>query len=127
MSKVEIQVPDLGGATDVEVIEVLVEAGQEISKDESLITVESDKASMDIPSSAAGEIAEIVVKTGDTINEGDLIAYIKANSSESEKGSDEPEQATPDNSQPAAPANESQEPSSGVDNGDGINLSLIHI
>ena len=127
MSKVEIQVPDLGGATDVEVIEVLVEAGQEISKDESLITVESDKASMDIPSSAAGEIAEIVVKTGDTINEGDLIAYIKADSSESEKGSDEPEQATPDNSQPAAPANESQEPSSGVDNGDGINTDLVVI
>ena len=127
MSKVEIQVPDLGGATDVEVIEVLVEAGQEISQDESLITVESDKASMDIPSSAAGEITEIVVKTGDTVNEGDVIAYIKADSSDSEKGSDEPEQAKADNSQPTAPAKESEAPSSGVDNGDGINTDLVVI
>ena len=120
MSKVEIQVPDLGGATDVEVIEVLVDTGQEISKDESLITVESDKASMDIPSSAAGEIVEIIVKTGDTVNEGDVIAYIKAASSGSE-------QTTSDKAPPTATANQSEAPSSGIDNGDGINTDLVVI
>ncbi len=77
---ITIQVPDLGGATDVEVIEVLVAVGDSVEVDESLITVESDKASMDVPASAAGEIASIEVKLGDAINEGDVIVTLMANS-----------------------------------------------
>ena len=73
---IEIKVPDLGGATDVEVIEILVNVGDEINVDDSLVSVESDKASMDIPSSASGKIAEINVKIGDTINEGDIVIVL---------------------------------------------------
>ena len=73
---IEIKVPDLGGATDVEVIEILVNVGDDINVDDSLVSVESDKASMDIPSSASGKIAEINVKIGDTINEGDIVIVL---------------------------------------------------
>ena len=67
MSNVEIKVPDLGGASDVEVIELLVSVGDTVSVDDSIITVESDKASMDIPSSTAGEIKEIKIAVGDKV------------------------------------------------------------
>jgi len=85
MSKVDIKVPDLGGANDVEVIEILVSVGDTVTKEDSLLTVESDKASMDIPSSAAGEIVEIRVSVGDSVNEGDLIITLQAdNTSQAE-------------------------------------------
>ena len=70
---IEIKVPDLGGATDVEVIEILVNVGDSINVDDSLVSVESDKASMDIPSSASGKVTEISVKLGDSLNEGDVV------------------------------------------------------
>ncbi len=79
MSKVDIQVPDLGGASDVEVIEVLVSVGDTISAEESLVTVESDKASMDIPSSASGTVESISVAIGDTVNEGDVVVTLSVN------------------------------------------------
>jgi dihydrolipoamide dehydrogenase len=71
---IELKVPDIGDFKDVEVIEVLVKAGDTVAADQSLITIESDKASMEIPSSAAGVIKELKVKVGDKINQGDLIA-----------------------------------------------------
>ena len=77
---ITIKVPDLGGATDVEVIEVLVAVGDSVEVDESLITVESDKASMDVPASSKGEVVSIEVKLGDAINEGDVIVTLKADS-----------------------------------------------
>lgn len=77
-SKKEIQVPDLGGAADVEVIEILVSVGDEVAKEDSLITLESDKASMDVPSSDAGVISEIKISVGDTVNEGDVIAVLES-------------------------------------------------
>lgn len=70
---IEIKVPDLGGATDVEVIDILVAVGDTIAVDEPLVTLESDKASMDVPASAAGTIEKIAITVGDTINEGDVI------------------------------------------------------
>jgi len=73
---IEIKVPDLGGASDVEVIEILVSVGDSIEIEDSLITVESDKASMDVPASASGTVSEINVAIGDAINEGDLIIRI---------------------------------------------------
>ena len=78
MALQEIRVPDIGGFDDVTVIEVFVEPGDAVKLEQSLITVESDKASMEIPSSAAGVIREMKVKLGDKINMGDLLAIIEA-------------------------------------------------
>ncbi len=74
---VEVKVPDIGDFKDVSVIEVLVKAGDTIKAEQSLITVESDKASMEIPSSGAGVLKELKVKVGDVINIGDLIAVLE--------------------------------------------------
>jgi pyruvate dehydrogenase E2 component (dihydrolipoamide acetyltransferase) len=75
---IEVMVPDIGDFKDVSVIEVLVKAGDTIKVEQSLITVESDKASMEIPSSSAGLLKELKVKLGDVINIGDLLALIEA-------------------------------------------------
>jgi pyruvate dehydrogenase E2 component (dihydrolipoamide acetyltransferase) len=74
---VEIRVPDIGDFKDVAVIELLVKPGDSVKPEQSLITVESDKASMEIPSSAAGKIKELKVKLGDKVNVGDLIAILE--------------------------------------------------
>ena len=74
---VEVRVPDIGDFKDVTVIEVMVKAGDSIKLEQSLITVESDKASMEIPSSAAGVIKELKVKLGDKVNIGDLLAILE--------------------------------------------------
>jgi len=73
---VEVRVPDIGDFKDVAVIEVFVQPGDSIKVEQSLITVESDKASMEIPSSAAGVLKELKVKVGDKINQGDLLAVL---------------------------------------------------
>ncbi|NML48070.1 dihydrolipoyllysine-residue acetyltransferase [Ramlibacter sp. G-1-2-2] len=75
--RVEVRVPDIGDFKDVAVIEVLVKPGDAVKVEQSLITVESDKASMEIPSSAAGTLKELKVKIGDKINIGDLIAVVE--------------------------------------------------
>jgi len=69
----EIKVPDLGGFRDVEVIDVLVRAGERIREDDSLITLESDKAAMDVPSPVAGEVKALRVKVGDRVSAGDVV------------------------------------------------------
>jgi pyruvate dehydrogenase E2 component (dihydrolipoamide acetyltransferase) len=74
---VEIHVPDIGDFKDVAVIEVMVKPGDTIKVEQSLITVESDKASMEIPSSAAGVLKELKVKVGDKVNIGDLLAVLE--------------------------------------------------
>ena len=73
---IEIHVPDIGDFKDVAVIEVFVKPGDSIKVEQSLITVESDKASMEIPSSHAGVLKELKVKVGDTVNIGDLLAIL---------------------------------------------------
>ena len=78
---VEVHVPDIGDFKDVVVIEVLVKTGDSIKVEQSLVTVESDKASMEIPSSAAGVIKELKVKLGDTVNIGDLLAILEGTAS----------------------------------------------
>ncbi len=75
-SLVEVKVPDIGDFKDVSVIELLVKPGDTIEVDQSLITIESDKASMEIPSSAAGVLKELKVKIGDKVNIGDLLAVL---------------------------------------------------
>jgi len=74
---VEVRVPDIGDFKDVAVIEMLVKVGDTIKLEQSLFTVESDKASMEIPSPAAGVLKELKVKIGDTVNIGDLIAVLE--------------------------------------------------
>src|SRR5690349_8172169 len=78
MSIVEVKVPDIGDFKEVEVIEVMVKVGDTIKVDQSLVTVESDKASMEIPSSQAGVIKEIKVKVGDKVAEGSLLLIVEA-------------------------------------------------
>jgi dihydrolipoamide dehydrogenase len=78
MSMVEVKVPDIGDVKDVEVIELMVKVGDTVKVDQSLITVESDKASMEIPSSQAGVIKEIKVKVGDKVSEGSLMLVLEA-------------------------------------------------
>ncbi len=75
--RVSVLVPDIGDFKDVTVIEVMVAAGDSVKLEQSLITVESDKASMEIPSSTAGVILEMIVKVGDKVNVGDLLAVLE--------------------------------------------------
>ncbi|MFO0101415.1 MAG: biotin/lipoyl-containing protein, partial [Betaproteobacteria bacterium] len=70
MATIEVQVPDIGDFKDVEIIEILVKPGDAVQKEQSLITVESDKASMEIPSAAAGIVRELRVKLGDKVSQG---------------------------------------------------------
>jgi len=81
---VEVLVPDIGNFDSVDVIEVLVKAGDVIAKEDSLITVESDKASMDIPSSHAGTVKEVKIKVGDKVAKGSLILLVEAESAAAE-------------------------------------------
>ena len=94
---VQVLVPDIGDFKDVTVIEVMVKPGDSVKLEQSLITVESDKASMEIPSSAAGVIKELKVKLGDTINVGDSMAVL-------EVASAAPKTAIASNAISAAPA-----------------------
>jgi dihydrolipoamide dehydrogenase len=75
---IEIKVPDIGGHGNVPVIEVLVKAGDTVAKDQSLITLESDKATMEIPSTAAGVIKELKLKVGDEVSEGAVIVVLES-------------------------------------------------
>jgi pyruvate dehydrogenase E2 component (dihydrolipoamide acetyltransferase) len=81
MSTIEIKVPDIGDFKEVEVIELMVKVGDTIKVDQSLITVESDKASMEIPSSHAGVVKEIKVRVGDKVAEGSLVLMVDADAS----------------------------------------------
>jgi pyruvate dehydrogenase E2 component (dihydrolipoamide acetyltransferase) len=78
MSMQEVKVPDIGDFKEVEVIELMVKPGDTIKVDQSLITVESDKASMEIPSSHAGVVKELKVKVGDKVSEGSLLLVVEA-------------------------------------------------
>jgi len=80
MAIIDIKVPDIGDFKDVAIIEVLVKPGDSVKAEQSLITVESDKASMEIPSSAAGVVKELKVKVGDTVNEGSVILSLESSS-----------------------------------------------
>ena len=77
-NEIKIKVPDIGGANNVDVIEVLVKVGDQIEIDTPLVTLESDKASMEIPSTSAGVISSISMKVGDKVSEGDLILIVSS-------------------------------------------------
>ena len=77
MAEQKILVPDMGDFKDVEIIEVLVKEGQDIKKNDSIITLESDKSSVEVPSTYEGVVEKINVKVGDKVNQGDLILNLK--------------------------------------------------
>ena len=107
MSTIEVKVPDIGDFTDVPVIEVLVKAGDTVKAEDSLVTLESDKATMDVPAPAAGVIKSLGVKVGDKVSEGHLILTL-----EEAVGAAAPAQAAPaaKAAQPAAPATAPEAP-----------------
>jgi pyruvate dehydrogenase E2 component (dihydrolipoamide acetyltransferase) len=78
MASIELTVPDLGGFADIPVIEVLVAPGETIAKDAALVTLESDKATMEVPASAAGVVKDIKVKVGDKVSQGSVIVTIES-------------------------------------------------
>lgn len=82
MSQIEVKVPDIGDFAEVEVIEILVAVGDQIEPEQSLITVESDKASMEIPSSVSGKVTALAVKIGDKVSEGSVVLTVEASVAE---------------------------------------------
>src|SRR6056300_2019091 len=80
MSETEIKVPNIGDFKDVEVIEVLVSEGQILQKNDPIITIESDKSSVEIPSNLEGKIKSLKTKVGDKVSEGDLILILEERS-----------------------------------------------
>ena len=86
MAAQEIKVPDIGDFDAVEVIEVLVAEGDTVEKEQALITLESDKATLEVPSTVAGKITELKISEGDNVSEGDVIAMVEA---EDDSGSDD--------------------------------------
>ena len=102
MSLVEVKVPDIGDFKDVDVIEVNIKPGDTIEKEQSLLTLETDKASMEVPSEAAGTVKEVRVKAGDKVSQGTVIATVET--SGEAKAAKEPEKAAPAPAPAAAPA-----------------------
>ncbi|MEC8965092.1 MAG: pyruvate dehydrogenase complex dihydrolipoyllysine-residue acetyltransferase [Pseudomonadota bacterium] len=106
---IEVAVPDIGSDDEVDVIDVLVSAGDTIEKEDGLITLETDKATMDVPSTHAGTVKEVFISTGDKVKEGTVVIKLEiagSNSSSSESASsDAPSEA----SAPAAQESEKQE------------------
>ncbi|MCU1160142.1 dihydrolipoyl dehydrogenase [Stenotrophomonas maltophilia] len=99
MATIEVKVPDIGDYSDVPVIEVLVAVGDTVKKDQGLVTLESDKATLEVPSSAAGVVKEIKVKLGDTLSEGAVVVVLDA-----EGAADAPAKAAAPAPAAAAPA-----------------------
>ena len=90
MSEIEIKIPNIGDFKDVEVIEVLVSEGQTLKKNDPLITIESDKSSVEIPSNFDGKIKTLKIKVGDKVSEGDLILILESINEVQEKAKEKP-------------------------------------
>src|SRR5271156_1204249 len=93
VAAIDITIPDIGDFKDVPVIEILVKAGDTVEAEQPIVTLESDKASMDVPSPAAGKITEIVVKVGDKVSMGSLIAKLDAGGQAGQISSDQEDEA----------------------------------
>lgn len=114
MSEQEIKVPDLGGADEVEVIEVLVSKGDTVEEEDPILTVESDKASVELPAPVAGKITKLSVKVGDKLSEGDVVGTIDADGAgdgDSDEDNDDAEKAEKED------ADKSEEKNSDQDDG----------
>jgi len=101
---IEVKVPDIGDYSDVPVIEVLVAVGDTVKKDQGLVTLESDKATMEVPSSADGVVKEIKVKVGDSLSEGRVVVVLEAGGAASAASAPAPAAAAPAGKPPVAPS-----------------------
>src|SRR5215208_2228327 len=104
----EVKVPDIGDFEDVPVIEILVEPGQAVQAEDPLITLESEKATMDVPAPQAGTVGEVLVEVGDKVSEGTPILTLEPAAG----GGDEPEEEQPhvEPDEQAGPKGEAPEP-----------------
>lgn len=110
MSSEIIKVPDIGGSSDVEIIEIAVAVGDVISAEDTMITLESDKASMDVPAPKGGKVVKILVKEGDTVSEGDDILELEAEGGGDTSSDASDEQEAPKEEAPKQEASEQQAP-----------------
>ncbi|MGV1017119.1 MAG: dihydrolipoyllysine-residue acetyltransferase [Fluviibacter phosphoraccumulans] len=130
---IDIKVPDIGDFTDVPVIEVFVKPGDVIKIDDALVTLESDKATMDVPASAAGVVKEVLVKLGDRIGEGAVVVSVEASDTASVAVAAAPAPAPASEPAPAAPQAAAPSSSGGVvdikvpDIGDFAEVPVIEI
>ncbi len=109
MATIEVKVPDIGDYSDVPVIEILVAVGDTVKKDQGLLTLESDKATLEVPSSAAGVVKELKVKLGDTLSEGAVVVLLEAEGEGTApaapaKAAAAPAAAAPDSKPPVTPS-----------------------
>ncbi|RFF30701.1 dihydrolipoyllysine-residue acetyltransferase [Wenzhouxiangella sediminis] len=116
----EIKVPDIGDFDKVPVIEVLVSEGDEIEKEQSLVTLESDKATMEVPASTGGKLVELKVSEGDEVGEGDVIAVVEVASESESEASDDDGSGDEEEKGSGASSDDTEEAdgSAGSDNGD---------
>lgn len=110
MATIEVKVPDIGDFKDVEVIEVLVQPGDRVAVEQSLITVESDKASMEIPSSAAGVVKSLKVAIGDKVSKGSTVLELEPDAAQAEAAAAPAIEASAAPAAPAEPAGAQAEP-----------------
>jgi len=115
MSVEEIQVPDLGGSDEVEVIEISVSAGDTVNEEDPIIVVESDKATVELPSPLAGRIQELKVSVGDKVHEGDLVATIDTDDAGSGEAEAEATSAEPEPEEAEAPSEDQASEASAED------------
>src|SRR5882757_6486193 len=104
MASTEVKVPDIGDFKEVEVIEVLVKPGDTVAKEQSLVTLESDKATMEIPSPGAGVVKEVKVKVGDKVAKGSAILVLEGGEQRAEPRAEAPKAEAPKTETPKASA-----------------------
>ncbi|HHZ68912.1 MAG TPA: dihydrolipoyllysine-residue acetyltransferase [Methylococcaceae bacterium] len=107
---IEVKVPDLGGASDVEVIEVLINAGDVIELEQALVVMEGDKATMDLPASAAGTVVDVKVAVGDSVSEGSLIVTLMSREASAPSKPAVEESVSAPTSEPVAKPVQAQQP-----------------
>jgi len=131
MSKiVNVEVPDIGDFNDVDIIEVLVGTGDIIAEEDPLITLESDKATIEIPSPASGTVKEVLVKTNDKVSQGSLILKLEvadgsSNSAGSSTAKTEPQAASKPSAAPATAAKPSPSPQAAPVGGSDLHAEVV--
>ncbi len=112
MATVEIKVPDIGDYSNVPVIEVLVAVGDTVAKDQGLVTLESDKATLEVPSSAAGVVKELKVKLGDTLSEGNVVLVLETEGAAAAPAAPAPaaDKVAPGSKPPVTPSHRAPDP-----------------
>ena len=119
----KIKIPDLGDALDVEVIEICVKPGDMVTKDDSIIVLESEKAAMEIPASVTGKVIDIKVNNGDTVNEGIIFLEIEAEESETKEVIEEATEDTKELEKSAPKIEEQAVPAPAIETSSSINYT----